>query len=74
MKKVGMGGVDVKLFAALGAWFGVYMLPYILVLASIAGIVVGGLYLLCFNKPKTTPIAFGPFLCIAGVVFLKDCN
>ena len=68
--KIGMGGGDFKLFAALGAWFGVTSLPYILVAASIPGIIFGGGYLLISGKSRDTPIPFGPFLGLAGLVFI----
>jgi leader peptidase (prepilin peptidase)/N-methyltransferase len=68
--KVGMGEGDFKLFAALGAWFGVLALPKILVIACALGIFFGLIYLIGFHKSKNTPIAFGPFLGIAGILFL----
>lgn len=68
--KVGMGEGDFKLFAALGAWFGVLLLPKILIISCSLGIVFGFLYLLGLHKSKNTPIAFGPFLAISGMLFL----
>ena len=68
--KIGMGNGDFKLFAALGAWFGWTMLPLIIVLASLAGTVVGASYLKINQKTKETPIPFGPFLCFFGVIAL----
>lgn len=68
--KVGMGEGDFKLFAALGAWFGVLVLPKILVISCALGIIFGLFYLLGTHKSKNTPIAFGPFLAISGVLFL----
>jgi len=68
--KIGMGHGDFKLFAALGAWFGWRALPEILLLAAVPGIIIGGLYLKIRKKNKDTPIPFGPFLCVAGVIYL----
>ncbi len=68
--KIGMGGGDFKLFAALGAWFGLRMLPYILIISSILGIIFGAIYLFLLRKPRNTPIAFGPFLALTGAFFL----
>ncbi len=68
--KVGMGGGDFKLFAALGAWFGVFALSKILIVSSTLGLIFGAIYLLLSQKSKNTPIAFGPFLAIAGIIFL----
>ena len=68
--KIGMGHGDFKLFAAFGAWFGWTQLPLILLLASLTGAITGIIYLKSQNKSHDTPIAFGPFLCMAGFVSL----
>jgi len=68
--KKGMGNGDFKLFAAFGAWFGWVMLPFILLFASLCGAIIGTIYLKTKQKNKETPIAFGPFLCVTGVVAL----
>lgn len=68
--KIGMGNGDFKLFAAFGAWFGWTVLPFILVFASLTGAVIGFLYLKRHKKSTATPIPFGPFLCIAGLIAL----
>ncbi|KTC98056.1 prepilin peptidase [Legionella erythra] len=68
--KIGMGNGDFKLFAAFGAWLGWTQLPLILLLASISGAVIGSIYLRLQQKGTETPIAFGPFLCIAGLISL----
>lgn len=68
--KVGMGNGDFKLFAAFGAWFGGAALPYILIMASFSGAVIGLVYLKATNKSKDTAIPFGPFLTISGMVYL----
>jgi leader peptidase (prepilin peptidase) / N-methyltransferase len=68
--KVGMGHGDFKLFAALGAWFGVFLLPFMLLLASVTGIIGGLVYLKYTHQSKDTPIAFGPFLCLTGFITL----
>ena len=64
--KEGMGYGDFKLFAALGAWFGPWMLLPILVVASGIGAIVGIVILLRRRGGRDTQIAFGPFLTIAG--------
>lgn len=68
--KIGMGNGDFKLFAAFGAWFGWTQLPFILLLSSILGALVGILYLKSTKQTKETPIPFGPFLCLAGLTTL----
>ena len=68
--KIGMGYGDFKLFAALGAWFGWYALPPILLLSCILGICIGSFYLWSSKKTRHHPIPFGPYLCIAGTIYL----
>lgn len=69
-RKIGMGNGDFKLFAAFGAWFGWIQLPLILLLSSLTGAMIGLIYLKKRGKTKDTPIPFGPFLCLAGIVSL----
>ncbi|OGV50666.1 MAG: methyltransferase [Legionellales bacterium RIFCSPHIGHO2_12_FULL_42_9] len=68
--KIGMGNGDFKLFAAFGAWFGWTQLPLILLLASVIGSIYGIIYLKVSKQNKETPIPFGPFLSLAGLVSL----
>jgi len=63
--KEGMGYGDFKLFAALGAWLGWQQLPIIIILAAVAGLVIGGGMML-FSSNKDRQIPFGPYLAIAG--------
>jgi leader peptidase (prepilin peptidase)/N-methyltransferase len=68
--KEGMGYGDFKLFAAFGAWMGVKALLLIILLSSFLGALVGiGLILLKRHQRKS-PLAFGPFLVVAGWVCL----
>jgi len=64
--KEGMGYGDFKLFAALGAWLGWQMLLPIILFASAVGAVIGIAIMIRQRRGKDTPIAFGPFLAIAG--------
>lgn len=66
-KKEGMGFGDFKLLAALGAWFGIEALPMIVLLSSVSGVLIGG-SLVGFKKSKV--FAFGPYLALAGFVYL----
>lgn len=68
--KIGMGNGDFKLLAALGAWFGWTALIPILLLSCSLGIIIGSVYLWLHKKNRHHPIPFGPYLCIAGVVYL----
>jgi leader peptidase (prepilin peptidase)/N-methyltransferase len=64
--KEGMGYGDFKLFAALGAWLGWKMLLPIILFASVVGAVFGVVVMIRQRRGKDTPMAFGPFLAIAG--------
>jgi len=64
--KEGMGYGDFKLLAALGAWFGVFALPQIILIAALSSIVISLIGILLKRRGKDTPLAFGPFLAIGG--------
>jgi leader peptidase (prepilin peptidase) / N-methyltransferase len=68
--KEGMGFGDFKLLAALGAWLGWQMLPLIVLLSSVVGAAIG-LALIAFKgRDHNIPLAFGPYLAIAGAIAL----
>lgn len=63
--KQGIGLGDAKLLAALGAFFGLSMLPYILLIGSLSA-------LICMLAKRIylhdkSAIAFGPFLLLGGI-------
>jgi leader peptidase (prepilin peptidase) / N-methyltransferase len=64
--KEGMGYGDFKLLAALGAWLGWQMLLPIILFASGVGALFGIVIMIRQRRGKDTPMAFGPFLAIAG--------
>ena len=64
--KEGMGYGDFKLLAALGAWLGWQALVPIVLIASVAGAVAGLAIIARGVNARDTPIAFGPWLAIAG--------
>jgi leader peptidase (prepilin peptidase)/N-methyltransferase len=68
--KEGMGFGDFKLFALFGAWMGWQHLPILILIASLAGAVIGGAALLVHRQGRDHPIPFGPFLCLAGWITL----
>ncbi|WP_210398184.1 prepilin peptidase [Motiliproteus sediminis] len=68
--KEGMGYGDFKLLAALGAWMGWQMLPLIIILSSLVGAVLGIGLTLIRGRDSASPMPFGPFLAIAGLVAL----
>jgi leader peptidase (prepilin peptidase) / N-methyltransferase len=71
----GMGGGDVNLLAMLGAFFGVKSILIILLSASLLGAAVGIVLIILKGKDMKYEIPFGPFLCVAGLVYLffGDC-
>jgi len=68
--KEGLGYGDFKLLAAIGAWLGWQALPLVIVLASATGALFGiGLIVLGRHR-RNTPMPFGPFLAVAGLLAL----
>ena len=72
--KEGMGYGDFKLLAALGAWFGWQALPLIILLSSFAGIIIGIAVILSSSDKRSRPMPFGPYLAVAGWIFLVYGN
>ncbi len=68
--KEGLGYGDFKLLAALGAWLGPMAILPIVLIASITGAVIGGLWLALRHGGESRPFAFGPYLAIAGWIQL----
>ena len=68
--KEGMGYGDFKLLAALGAWLGWQMLPLIILLSSVVGAGIGILLIVFKGRDHSVPLAFGPYLAIAGAIAL----
>jgi leader peptidase (prepilin peptidase)/N-methyltransferase len=60
----GLGGGDMKLFAAVGAWLGAPALIPITVLAAGSSLIVG----LLRGRDPDRPAAFGPFIAFAACV------
>lgn len=56
----GLGLGDAKLFAAAGTWVGVYLLPYVLLVACVAGLLHAGVQ----RQSSARGIAFGPALAL----------
>ena len=65
-----MGYGDFILLAALGAWLGWEMLPLIILLSSLVGMVFGLALMVLQRRGKEVPMAFGPYLAIAGWIAL----
>jgi len=68
--KEGMGYGDFKLLAALGAWLGWQVLPVIVLLSSVVGAIIGIALIVFKGRDHNVPLAFGPYLAIAGALAL----
>ncbi|MBL1417334.1 MAG: prepilin peptidase [Moritella sp.] len=68
--KEGMGYGDFKLLAAFGAWFGWQSILAIVLLSSFAGAIIGITQIALKKHTKGNPIPFGPYLAIAGWLYL----
>jgi leader peptidase (prepilin peptidase)/N-methyltransferase len=68
--KEGMGFGDLKLFALFGAWLGWQALPGIILMSSLVGAIAGLALILCAGRDRQLPIPFGPFLSVAGWLYL----
>ena len=68
--KEGMGFGDFKLLAAIGAWLGWKLLPFVVLASSAIGALVGIALILFARHGRNTPIPFGPYLAGAGVAAL----
>ena len=68
--KQGMGYGDMKLLAALGAWFGLYALPFIILIASVSGLAIALVMMMTKKLRRGERISFGPYLCLAGWLFI----
>jgi leader peptidase (prepilin peptidase) / N-methyltransferase len=68
-KREGLGFGDVKLLSALGAWLGPFVLPFVLLQASILLIAYATFFMALSTRKKSflrLKVAFGPFLILAG--------
>ena len=64
--KEGMGHGDFKLLSMLGAWLGWQFLPYIFIVSSIVGALIGITLMVIKSHGRTSQIPFGPYIAIAG--------
>ena len=67
--KQGLGGGDVKLLAMIGAWMGWRSLPFVLLISSLTGAIIGSIFLLAAGKGYRVRIPFGPFLSLGALLY-----
>jgi leader peptidase (prepilin peptidase)/N-methyltransferase len=70
VKKEGMGYGDFKLLAAIGAWTGWQVLPFVVVISAALGAVIGSIGLWLARRGTDTRIPFGPYLALGGIAGL----
>ena len=68
--KEGMGFGDFKLLAAVGAWLGWKILPFVILASSLVGAVLGIGLIILAKRGREVPMPFGPYLAIAAVIAL----
>src|SRR6202521_5475461 len=69
-RKEGMGYGDFKLLAAIGAWTGWQVLPFVIIISAGLGAVLGSAALWLAKKGADTRIPFGPYLALGGIAGL----
>jgi leader peptidase (prepilin peptidase) / N-methyltransferase len=66
--RTGLGAGDPKFFAAIGAWVGWMLLPFVLLAASLTGLAVAAILLLAGRKiSAATRLPFGTLLAVAAL-------
>jgi len=66
----GMGYGDFKLVAAMGAWFGLAALPFLVLVSSFAGVLGALVMYRSRHVDKGITLPFGPYLALSGVLAL----
>ncbi|MBM4325639.1 MAG: prepilin peptidase [Deltaproteobacteria bacterium] len=66
----GLGGGDVKLLAMLGSFLGPVGVFFVLLVSSLVGSVAGVIGMAVGKAGSATPIPFGPFLVVGGLLYV----
>ena len=69
-KKEGMGYGDFKLLAAIGAWVGWQVLPFVILVSAGLGSTVGIAAVVLKGNSTDARMPFGPYLALGGIVGL----
>jgi leader peptidase (prepilin peptidase)/N-methyltransferase len=69
-KKDAMGFGDVKLLGAMGAFMGWHGVLFVIMISSLAGSVIGLLFIFSGKKEWQSRIPYGPYLALAGVCWV----
>ena len=71
MKRQGMGGGDLKLLAALGAWLGWQAILPIILISSVVGLCVNVPRMVLGKHQRHQQYPFGPFLAAGGIAVMS---
>jgi leader peptidase (prepilin peptidase)/N-methyltransferase len=66
----GMGGGDIKLLGWIGAVFGWQSIPFVVMVSSLLGSIVGIIVMIKSKKGLKTQIPFGPYLVLAAILYI----
>lgn len=69
-RREGMGGGDLHLLAAIGAWTGWQALPGLVLVAAVLGLLWAALARVLEGRSLREPMPFGPMLAVGGLVAL----
>lgn len=69
-QREGMGGGDIKLLAWIGAILGWKAIPFVILLSSILGTIVGLTLSMGKKTGLKTVIPFGPYLALAALIYI----
>ena len=69
-KQEGMGGGDIKLLAWIGAVLGWTSVPFVIIVSSLVGSLVGLLLVFRSQKGLTHAIPFGPYLALGALLYI----
>ncbi len=68
-KKEGLGVGDMELLCMIGAFLGPVGVWFALMIGSVTGMIIGGLYLLLSGHGRMKRIPFGPFLALGAMIY-----
>ncbi|MBX7231963.1 MAG: prepilin peptidase [Bdellovibrionales bacterium] len=69
-KQEGMGGGDIKLLAWIGAVLGWESIPFVILVSSLLGSLVGMTYVFRGGAGLKASIPFGPYLALAALIYI----
>lgn len=69
-KEEGMGGGDIKLLSWMGAVLGWKAIPFIILISSVSGSVIGIFMMIKMKGNLKTAIPFGPYLVLGAIIYL----